>query len=419
MKVVHISNSDTNGGAAIAAKRIYNAQQQISDMESSLFVQSRKSKDENIFTNQLTYLNKASSAFRFILDELTIKLLTEQSRGRFSFPFFGDDVAKFDLVKDSNIINLHWINGGFLSLNSLKKIAQLNIPIVWTLHDMWAFTGGCHYSSGCTKFIDNCSNCPSLLFKSDSDLSFSIFNKKKEIFKNLNLTIVTCSRWLAKEASKSFLFSDKKIITIPNTLDSDLFKPISKNTARQYSQLPLDKKIILTGAMNLKDERKGFYYLIQALQIIRDSDNKLCSDIELVVFGKLDESVLKKIPFKVNQLGRLNNEQEIVNAYNAADIYIAPSLEDNLPNTIMEAMACGIPVVAFNVGGIPDMVDNGINGFLAQLKSSEELAKSIELILSDEELRKSFSLTAREKVIKNFDQKIIAEKYFEVYKSLV
>ena len=184
-------------------------------------------------------------------------------------------------------------------------------------------------------------------------------------------------------------------------------------------RLPLDKKLVLAGAMNLKDERKGFLYLIQALQIIYDSNNKLCSDIELVVFGKLDENILNKIPFKVNQLGRLINEGDIVKAYNTADIYLAPSLEDNLPNTIMEAMSCGIPVVAFNVGGIPDMIDDGINGLLAQLKSSKKLAKSIELILSDEELRKKFSLAAREKVIKNFDQNIIAKKYFDLYKSIL
>jgi glycosyltransferase involved in cell wall biosynthesis len=284
---------------------------------------------------------------------------------------------------------------------------------------MWAFTGGCHYNSGCDKFINYCLNCPSLLFKSDNDLSNKIFNKKRELFKNLNLTIITCSNWLAQEASKSRLLSGKKIIAIPNPLDADLFKPINKIKAKEYFKLSLNKKFVLIGAMNLKDERKGFRYLIDGLNIIRNLKIKNKLEIELIVFGKLNESTLNKISFKIHQLGKLKNENEIVMAYNVADVYVAPSIEDNLPNTVMESMACGVPVVAFNVGGIPDMVDNGINGFLAKLKSSEELAKSIELILSDDELHKSFSLAAREKVIKEFDQTIIAEKYLEVYKSIL
>lgn len=419
MKVVHVSNSDTNGGAALAALRICRAQQYISNLDSKLLVQLKKSNDKNVFSTQLSLTNKISSALRFALDELAIRLLTLQSKGRFSFPFFGEDITKFDLIKNSDIINLHWINGGFLSLNSLKKIGELKKPIVWTLHDMWAFTGGCHYSSGCEKFIDNCLKCPSLLFKSESDLSEKIFSIKKEIFENLNLTIVTCSKWLAKEASRSRLFSNKKIIIIPNPIDTDFFKPLNLKTSRENLQLPLDKKIILLGAMNLKDERKGFRYLVEALNIIKDTKNILIPEFELLVFGKLDATLLDKIPIKVHQLGKLNTENEIVMAYTSADIYVAPSLEDNLPNTIMEAMACGVPVAAFNVGGIPDMIDNGQNGILAEVKSSNDLADGIRRILVDKELHRNFSGAAREKTLKQFNRKTITEKYYEVYSSIL
>lgn len=418
MKVIHLSNSDFNGGAAIAAKRIVIAQRQLLGVESNLLVQSRISKGDFIFTTQASSLDKLFTTYRKFADELSIRLLTIQSRGRFTFPYFGQDISKNTLIKNADVINLHWINNGFLSLNSLEKLSQLNKPIVWTLHDMWAITGGCHYSSGCTKFIDQCSDCPSLLFKSENDLSNKIFSRKKKILENLNLTIITCSKWLAGEALRSRLLSDKKIITIPNPLDTNLFKPFNKIKAKENFKFPLDKKIILIGAMNLKDERKGFRYLIEGLNIINNLKIKNKLNIELVVFGKLDQNVLSRIPFNVHQLGKLNNENEIVMSYNSADVYVAPSLEDNLPNTVMEAMACGVPVVAFNVGGIPDMVDDRVNGFLAKLKSSEELAKGIELILSDEDLQRRVSLAAREKVTKNFDQKIIAEKYLETYKSL-
>lgn len=419
MKVIHLSTSDLNGGAAIAAKRICSAQKQLSEIESKLLVQSKLSKNEYVISAQSSFLDKLSAAYNKFADEILIKLLTVQFHGRFTFPFFGNEISHNDFVRNADIINLHWINGGFLSINSLRKIGELKKPIVWTLHDMWAFTGGCHYSSGCYKFQNQCSNCPSLLFKSDYDFSYKIFNDKKKLYNNLNLTFVTCSKWLAEEAAKSVLLSDKNIVVIPNPLNKDLFKAFNKTESRIRFSLPIDKKLILIGAMNLKDERKGFKYLIEALNLLWESNRKIADQCELTVFGKLDQNVLNKISFKVNQLGKLKSEEEIVLAYNSADVYVAPSLEDNLPNTVMEAMACGVPVVAFNVGGIPDMIDSGRNGILAELKSAKDLAKGIELVLSDKNLHKRFSVSARKKVIENFDQKIVAEKYYDVYKSLL
>lgn len=419
MKIIHLSTSDLNGGAAIAAYRVYKAQQKNADLDTQFLVQRKKSNDENVSTIGDSSSHKFISTFNIWADELTIRMLSEISKGRFTFPFFGENPNQNNLLQECDVINLHWINGGFLSLHSLEKLKQLNKPIVWTQHDMWAFTGGCHYTAGCEKFITDCSICPKLIFRSNNDFSAKIFSKKKAILDQMNLTVVSSSNWLAEEAMRSKLLGKKKSFVIPTPIDFNIYKPIDLEKARTDLRLPLDKKLILAGAMNLKDERKGFLYLIQALQIIHDLNNRLKSDLELVLFGRLDESALNKIPFKVHQLGRLNNEEEIVKAYNTADIYLAPSLEDNLPNTVMEAMACGIPVVAFNVGGIPDMIDHNTNGILATLRSSEELAYGIKLLLNNDSLRKNFSNSAREKVIKNFDQIIIAEKYFEVYKSLL
>lgn len=417
MKIVHLSTSDWNGGAAIAANRIVNSQQNLPDLQSNLFVLSLKNKNNHIYSNNNSFLKKIARLYNKFADESLIRLLTVKSRGRFTFPYLGEDVSEIGLIKDADIINLHWINGGFLSLKSLKKISKQKKPIVWTLHDMWAFTGGCHYASDCKQFVDHCSNCPSLFFKSERDSSYKIYESKLELFQQLNLTFITCSNWLAEEASKSRLLKDKKIFVIPNPLGTEIFKPVDQKIARERLELPLNKKIILIGAMNLKDERKGFRFLIEALNILKNF--RLHFDFELVVFGKLNEESLQKIPIKTHQLGKLKNEDEIIYAYNSADVYVAPSLQDNLPNTVMEAMACGIPVVAFNVGGIPDMIEHNVNGVLATPRSSKELADGIKLLLSDDDLRNAFSINARDKVVKNFDEKIIAEKYFEVYKSLL
>lgn len=413
MKIVHISTTDWSGGAAIAANRIVNAQQNLTELKSGLFVQYQRQKIKYIHSDSDSKFKNIVRTFNKFADEFTIRLLSVQSRGRFTFPYFGEDISQIDLIKDADILNLHWINGGFLSLKSLEKIAKMNKPILWTLHDMWAFTGGCHYTSGCIKFQDHCSNCPSLFFKSDKDASYRIFDQKLELFDQLNLTVVTCSNWLAQEALKSRLFRLKNIFCIPNPIQIEQFKPLDKIKARESLKLPIGKKLILIGAMNLKDERKGFRFLIEALDTLKNID------FELIVFGKLDKNIIQKIPVKIHQLGKLKNEAEIVMAYNAADVYAAPSLQDNLPNTVMESMACGVPVVAFNVGGISDMVDDGVNGILAEPRSSKKLSNGIKLLLNDDNLRENFSGKARDKVVNNFDEKIVAEKYLEVYKSLL
>jgi glycosyltransferase involved in cell wall biosynthesis len=257
-----------------------------------------------------------------------------------------------------------------------------------------------------------------LLFHSSKDLANKIFLKKQNVFKNLNLTIVTCSNWLAKESEKSFLLNRNKIVVIPNPINSDLYKPLNKKICKQKFNIPQYKKVILTGAANLKDKRKGFNYLIKAINILINKNMSLKNDLVLVVFGQIDKQVIDCISIETIQLGRLNNELDIIDAYNVADVFVLPSLQDNLPNTIMESLSCGVPVVAFNVGGIPDMIDDRQNGILAKVESVAELANGIEQLLTDEELHKKFSIAAREKVIKNFDQKIVAEKYLALYNSV-
>lgn len=416
MKVVHLSTSDLSGGAAIACKRIVDAQAK-NGIDSALLVQKKISSDPKVYSTTTNLFSTLHYNLRFVLDEGYIRLLTNQSRGRFSNPVFGIDISSYPFIVKADVINLQWINGGFLSLNTLRKIGSLGKPIVWTFHDMWAFTGGCHYVGDCKKYLEECKNCPALKLSSGKDLSNKIFNHKRSIFNKLSLTIVTTSRWLASEASRSKLLEEKRVHIIPTPIDSLIYRPIDKNLAREKLRLSSGKKIILFGAMNLNDERKGFHYLIEALKVIKTLSGN--SEIELAVFGKLDERALSRIPFKVNQLGQLKTEDEIVAAYNSADVFVAPSLEDNLPNTIMESMACGTPVVAFDIGGIPDIVDNGKNGILTKLKSVEELAGGVLKIISDDDLQGKMSIASREKILNAFDQVSVVGKYKVLYNNLI
>lgn len=416
MKIVHLSTSDLAGGAAIACKRIVDAQA-LNGIDAKLLVQKKISFDPKVISTTTKSLSKLYYQSRMVLDEGFIRFFTNKDRGRFSYPKIGLDISKYQIIKDANVINLQWINGGFISLKAIERIGKHGKPIVWILHDMWSFTGGCHYVGDCNKYLSECKNCPALKFRSNHDLSNRIFKRKESIFNKLNLTFVTTSNWLASEVARSYLFSNKNIFVIPTPIDSSLFKPVNKNSVRKNLKLPLDKKIILFGAMNLKDKRKGFYYLIEALNFIKNKS--LNSEIEIAVFGKIDKNILNKIPFKVNQLGSVKNDDQIVSVYNSADVFVAPSLEDNLPNTIMESMACGTPVVAFDTGGIPDMVDNELNGLLTKLRSAEALAEGMLKILLNEDYRQKMSEAARAKVLQYFNPQNIAAKYRELYTNLI
>ena len=417
MKVVHLSSSDLSGGASIACKRISDALV-LNGVDSNLLVQKKSSPDDTVQSTTNNFLSKLHYNLRFALDEGFIRLLTNQKRGRFSNPSIGIDLTNHPLIINSDVINLHWINGGFLSLNTLKKLGKLGKPIVWTLHDMWVFTGGCHYSLECRKFESECNYCPTLKNAGMHDKANKIFRDKK-FFEELNLTIVTCSKWLKQEAEKSLLLGKQRILNIPNPVDTEFYKPSDMILSRKKLGLSENKIYILFGAMNLIDQRKGFGYLLDSLNKLATESPDTKDTIEILVFGKANDETLNSIPFKCHYFGNLKSEAEIISCYNSADIFIAPSLQDNLPNTVLESLSCGTPVVSFNVGGLPDMIDHLKNGYLAQANSVEDLVYGINWYINNKESYVQLRLNAREKVVDNFRQEVVAEKYKELYTSLI
>ncbi len=418
MKIIHLCSSDIQGGAARAAfslnKALNNA-----GVSSSMLVQKKISEDRNVFSYVDSITKEIQFSKRFLLDYLYIYFLTERERGRFSFPYWGVDISKHPVIKEADILHLHWINQGYFSFNTFQRLAKLKKPIVWTFHDMWGFTGGCHYSLGCEKYKSTCLECPSLKFRKKKDSSNKIFLEKKKLYKNLRFNIVTCSNWLGGIVKKSFLLKDFPVTVIPNTLDIGLYKPGEKKAARIKLNLPVDKLLILFGTMTVKDKRKGFDLLRLGLLKLYNDHVSLRDKLEIIVFGsaKLDEGL--DIPFKINFLGRLKNDEEIALSYNSADVFVAPSIEDNLPNTVMESLACGTPVVAFNIGGMPDMILHKQNGYLALPQSIGDLSDGIYWLLQGILGGKKFQLTARDKVINNFTPEIVSEKYKQVYKSIL
>ena len=417
MKVVQINNYDVKGGAARACFGISKALNALG-VDSRLLVQEKISVSDQVSSVSESWEGEFRKEFRSKLDTFLMYLLTKRERGKFSFANLGAKVYHHKLVKGSDIINLHWINSGLISLEDLGSILKLSKPVVWTLHDMWAFTGGCHYSAGCTNYLDSCGNCPALISPGKDDFSSKIWRRKREIFKNANVNIVTPSKWLAGEAKKSSLLKDKPICTIPYAIDVEVYKPKSKNEARKKLSLTRDKFLILFVAMTIKDKRKGFHLLMEVLRNICEDFPAYKERIELIILGKLNKSVINQIPFKSNLLGRLASDERIVDVYNASDVFVAPSLEDNLPNTVMEALSCGTPVTAFNVGGMSDMIDHKRNGYLAEPGSIEDFSNGVLWILQNQE-HIEFSRFAREKVESSFTNEIVGNMYKEFYSGLL
>jgi glycosyltransferase involved in cell wall biosynthesis len=418
VKIIHLCNSDILGGAARAAYSLNKALNN-SGINSSMLVQKKYGNDESVFPFVDSNLKKIKYAERFFWDYIYIYYLTVKERGRFSFPYWGVDISKHPLIKQADIIHLHWINQGFFSFKTFQSLAKLNKPIVWTFHDMWAFTGGCHYSLGCEKFISNCYECPSLKFANKKDSSNKIFSEKKDLFKNLKFKIVTCSNWLAGIVKKSFLLKDFPVTTIPNTLDINLFKPIEKNVARSKFSLPEDKLLILFGTMTVKDKRKGFVLLKDSLIKLYNDNVSLRKKIEIIIFGSAGLEQASDIPFKTNFLGRIKNDEDIALSYNCADIFVAPSIEDNLPNTVMESLACGIPVAAFNIGGMPDMIGHKKNGYLANPLSVDDLSIGMNWLLQEKLAGNNFQSSSRDKVLINFTPEIVSKQYADIYESIL
>jgi glycosyltransferase involved in cell wall biosynthesis len=285
---------------------------------------------------------------------------------------------------------------------------------------MWTFTGGCHYSRGCTHFQHHCGDCLYLRFPGKNDLSFRVLDRKKRSFPT-DIQYVTCSAWLRDTARSSALLREAAIQAIPNPIDTAVFKPSDVSAREQFkSELGMQKGAfaLLFAAMKISEERKGFQYLSQALDMIKAQHPDLA--IEIVVMGKSEIEPLMTLPYPVHLLGMIQEAADLSLVYGACDVFVIPSLEDNLPNTVMESLACGTPVVGFDTGGIPEMVEHEKEGVIVAQKDSQGLANGIARILQSTEAEmQQWRNAAREKVLTHYDEAIVARRYQQVYEDLM
>lgn len=410
MKIVIVNAHDLQGGAARAAYRLHKALLK-QGTDSTMLVQNKISNDFTV-AGPNTKVEKISGKIRSVFDPIPVNLYKNRYKTLFSPAWvpFSDIVKKINKI-NPDIVHLHWINDGMMRIEHLGNIRA---PIVWSLHDMWPFTGGCHYNMGCDRYKDECGNCKVLRSSKKNDISRRIYNQKQKVFeKKKDITVVGLSSWINTCSKSSSLFKNLNHINLPNCIDTDTFKPFDKKGARLLWGLPEDKKLILFGAMNAtSDPRKGFNELKEALRNISKKNT------ELVVFGSDKPKNDHGLGFRTNYVGRLNDDISMITLYSAVDLVVSPSLQENLSNVIMESLACGCPVIAFDIGGNHDMIDHRINGYLVKPYDKLDLAEGIKWILENPE-HKVLKKNARDKILSEYGERTVVEQYIKLYKSLL
>jgi len=327
--------------------------------------------------------------------------------GSFSYPILGTDVSDIAELKNADIIYIHWALNGLLNFRSFRKIAELNKPVIIFLHDMWAITGGCHHSFTCDKYkTEGCHNCPMFTDSKKNDLSAKEFRKKQRLYSKFNnLHFLSPSRWLYDCAKVSLLTKDKPVYYIPNILDNTLFKPSDKAVAKQILNIDAGETVVAFGAISVNSPYKGWVYLQKALELLKQ--DPLSENISVLIFGSVyNQEIADAIPFKTKFMGYLKDEFSTSVIYNAADVFIAPSLAEAFGYVVMESLSCGTPVVGFNVGGIPDMISHKENGYLAKYKDAEDLAEGIRYCIQN---------NIKGSLLPNLDPALTVQRHLEMF----
>lgn len=406
MKVLLLSTYDIEGGAARAAYRLHQGLGR-AGVDSRMLVQFKASDDACVIGPQ-SKRDKTIAFLRPGLDSLPLSFYRQRQPGRYSLQWFPDRLPSQVSHLNPDILNLHWVSSGFLRLETIARFSQ---PVVWTLHDMAAFTGGCHYTDGCDRYRSGCGACPQLGSHREWDLSRWVWQRKAALWQHRPPTIVTPSRWLADCAAQSPLLAKAAIHVIPNGIDTQQYRPRDRAVVRELLGLPQDKQLLLFGAMEAThDRRKGFHLLQPALQHL--SQQGWGDRLELVIFGASRPTHPPEFGFPTHYLGRLGDDLSLSLVYAAADGFVAPSLQDNLPNTVLEAMACGLPCVAFRIGGLSDLIDHQETGYLAVADDIADLATGICWIL---EQGRSLGDRTRQKVEQQFSLALQAQRYLGLF----
>ena len=417
MRVLIVNTSERTGGAAVAASRLMAALGN-NGVQAKMLVRDRQTDDPRVVSLGGSWWQRR----HFLWERFTIFLRLHFSRKHLfeiDVANAGFDITRLPEFREADVVHLHWVNQGMLSLAGIQKILRSGKPVVWTMHDIWPATAICHLTLSCRYFTTRCHHCRYLPGGgSGSDLSTAVWKRKQKMLNGHSVSFVACSRWLEGEAKASALLKGQTITSIPNPIDSRIFSPGSQREARQAEQLPHDKRLLLFVCQRVTNRYKGMDYLIEACQMLADEHPEMRQSTGIVILGGHADEVAQQLPFETYALGYVADEARIARIYRAADLFVLPSLSENLPNTIMEAMACGVPCVAFRVGGIPEEIDHLKNGYVANYRDAADLARGLHWVLCQAD-HDELSRQAVRKVAHSYSPSSVSVRYIEVYQHAI
>lgn len=405
--ILMVNTLEKSGGAARAAYRCFEG---IRQLYPDVHYLNLFSDDANQYIHGLSRNSKPGklAAKLNALDRLPLLLYPNRKTSIFSPTFWANPMRTKLADFNAKLVHLHWVVAGMLEV---EELVDFDGPVVWTLHDQWAFTGGCHYANDCSRFMQQCGKCPLLCSNEAEDASHNLWLRKLNAYSKTNLTVVAPSHWMATSARQSTLFANKRIEIIPNGLDTNVFKPHAKFAAKDALGIPQDRPALLFGANLVSDIRKGGDLLAKTL-------TKVDFPCTLMMFGEGTLKIEANSNVTFLEMGSVNADAKLAKIYSAADLFICPSRVDNLPNTVAEALSCGTPCVSFNIAGLPDMIEHQINGWLAEPYEPDDLLKGILWIVSHphpEQLRAA----ARAKAVNKYSIQIASRRYQELFSELL
>lgn len=417
MRVLIVNTSENSGGAAVAANRL-KASLINNGVKAKMLVINKQTDDPTV----IPACGRWSKLFHFLWDRWRVFCHLRFSRTHLwdiDPAFCGTDITRLPEFREADVIHLHWINQGMLSLAGIRKILDSGKPVVWTMHDIWAATAICHLTLSCQNFKSRCQHCQYLPHGGSShDLAHRIWRRKERVLHARHITFVACSEWLANEARQSALLQSQQIVSVPNPIDTRLFRPTDKAEARKRLSLPADKRLILFVAQRVTNVNKGMAYLIQAIEEMIAARPDTVRDTAVLMLGGHSEELASAFPIPAISIGYITNPHRIADVYNSADVFVLPSLSENLPNTIMEAMACGVPCVGFRVGGIPEEIDHMQNGYVAAYKDAGDLAHGLSWVLDNADYA-ALCAAAHQKAASHYSPQVVVNKYIRIYEDAI
>lgn len=412
MNVIHLSTHDAERGAARGAFRLHSALLE-RGVKSRVLVQQKMNMTPNVVPTA-HFKGPYYTRYRLLRDQFyTLPYGAPWRRQMFSTGLGRPNSFAARESRNADLVHLHWVCKGFVSIETLRK---LEAPILWTLRDMWPFTGGCHYDSGCNRYQAACGACPILTSNNEVDLSRKLFVKKRQEWHKLNITWVGISNWIAQQARLSPIVNGREVHVIPNAIDTTLFQITQESKNKKLDAFKEKKVVGFASYGATKNIRKGFTLLVDALKILKTRKPNL--NFELWVAGA-EDAELRDIDFPTKGFGTIKADDELVEFYSGLHVFVSASIQEALGNSAIEATSCSVPCITFSNTGTADVVDHARSGWLCEEYNPEALSRGIEVVLDNKNTWERMSLQARKYAMQNFSTSIVADKYLKLYEGMI